>query len=85
VKTTPKGPEDILARVQPASDGGLGTKPIVDLRMAVKPADLLTPIGAKPPAKPVHIDPESPATVKALNSGKVLNECHKLLADQAWP
>ena len=85
VKTTPKGPEQTLARVQPATDGGLGTTRTVDLRMAVKPAGLIKPVGAAPPATPVHVDPEFPAVVKALKSGKVPNECHKLLADQAWP
>ena len=85
VQTTPKGAQETLDRVQPATDGGVDTKRIVDLRMAVKPAGLIKPIGAAPPAKPVHVDPEFPAVVKALKSGKVPNECHKLLADNAWP
>jgi hypothetical protein len=85
VQTTPKGPAESLTRVQPAVDGGGGATRTVELRMAIKPAGLLTPIGKAPPAKPVHVDPESPANVALLKSGKVPNECHKLLADQAWP
>jgi len=86
VKTTPKGPEETLDRVQPSIDGGSGASPIVDLRMAFRPAGLVSPVGKAPPATPVHVDPEFPAVVKALKAGgKGTNECHKLLSDTAWP
>ena len=86
VQTTPKGAPESLDRVQPSTDGGAGSAPIVDLRMAVKPAGLISPVGKSPPAKPVHVDPEFPAVVKALRAGgKGINECHKLLSDTAWP
>jgi Domain of unknown function (DUF4157) len=85
VETTPKGPET-LNRVQSATDGGPGAAPIVELRMAIRPAGLVTPIGAAPPATPVHVDPEFPAVVKALKAGgKGINACHALLSDTAWP
>ena len=86
VQTTPKGAPESLDRVQPSTDGGAGSAPIVDLRMAVKPAGLIAPVGKPPPATPVHVDPEFPAVVKALKAGgKGINECHKLLSDTAWP
>ena len=86
VQTTPKGAPESLDRVQPSTDGGAGSAPIVDLRMAVKPAGLISPVGKSPPAKPVHVDPEFPAVVKTLRAGgKGINECHKLLSDTAWP
>jgi hypothetical protein len=85
VDTTPKGTET-LDRVQPATDGGLGAKPIVELRMAIRPAGLVKPIGAAPPATPVHVDPETAAVVKVLKAGgKAVNTCHALLSGTAWP
>jgi len=54
------------------------------LRMAIRPAGLLTPIGVAPPATPVHVDATDPARVTALKGGSV-NECHQLLANTAWP
>ena len=72
--------------MQPATDGGLGAKPIVELSMAIRPAGLIKPIGAAPPATPVHVDPEFPAVVKALKAGGPgINACHVLLSATAWP
>ena len=53
VETTP-GKNETLPRVQPATDGGVGAKPVVELVMAIRPAGLITPIGKAPPATPVH-------------------------------
>jgi len=83
VETSPAGPET-LPRVQPFTDGGVGASGIVELRMAIRPAGLLTPIGVAPPATPVHVDATDPARVTALKGGSV-NECHQLLANTAWP
>jgi hypothetical protein len=76
---------DTLPRAQPATDGGVGTGPIVELRMAVRPAGLVKSVGTAPPAAPVHVDPEFPAVVKALKAHTGPNACHDLLADQGWP
>jgi len=84
VQTTAAAKET-LTRVQPATDGGVGAQPIVELRMAIRPAGLITPVGAAPPAKPVHVDPQFPAVVKVLKAHTGPNACHDLLADQAWP
>ncbi len=83
VETTP-GKNETLTRVQAATDGGVGAKPVVELRMAIRPAGLVKPPGAAPPAKPVHVDPENPAVVKALK-GKGANPCHALLSSTGWP
>jgi hypothetical protein len=83
VETSP-GVDEILARPQPATDGGVGASPIVEIRMAIRPAGLITPIGVPPPATPVHVDEESPGRVASLKAGSV-NECHDLLATTAWP
>ena len=77
--------KETLTRVQPASDGGVGARPIVELRMAIRPAGLIKPVGAAPPATPVHVDPQFPAVVKVLKAHTGPNACHELLADQAWP
>ena len=83
---TTRGKSEKLTRVQPGTDGGAGAKPVVELRMAGFPAGLIAPIGAAPPAKPEHIDPEFPAVVTTLKKGgKGTNACHKLLSDNAWP
>ena len=85
VNTTPAGPET-LDRVQPATDGGLDATPIVELRMAVRPAGLIKPIGKPPPATPVHVDPEFPSVVTLLTKGGTgINACHALLSEKAWP
>jgi hypothetical protein len=85
VNTSPAGPET-LDRVQPATDGGVGAQPIVELRMAVRPAGLLKPIGKAPPATPVHVDAEFPAVVNLLQKGGTgINACHALLSAKAWP
>jgi len=76
---------DTLTRAQPATDGGVGTGPIVELRMAVRPAGLVKSVGTAPPATPVHVDPEFPGVVKALKAHTGPNACHDLLADQGWP
>ena len=55
VETSP-GVDETLARPQPAIDGGAGASPIVEIRMAIRPAGLITPIGVPPPATPVHVD-----------------------------
>ena len=81
----PPVPKETLNRVQSASDGGAGARPIVDLRMAIRPAGLITPIGSAPPAKPTHIDPEFSGVVNSLKGHKGPNACHDLLAAQAWP
>ncbi len=83
VETSPAGNET-LTRAQPATDGGLGSSAIVEIRMAIRPACLITPIGVAPPSPPVHVDPANPARVAALKRGNV-NECHHLLANTAWP
>ena len=83
VETSPGVPET-LARPQPSTDGGVGGSPIVEVRMAIRPAGLLSPIGVPPPATPVHVDEEFPGRVAALKSGSV-NQCHQLLANTAWP
>jgi hypothetical protein len=83
VETSP-GANEMLARPQPATDGGAGTSPVVEVRMAIRPAGLIAPIGVAPPAVPVHVDEELPGRVAALKSGSV-NECHDLLATTAWP
>ncbi len=83
VETSPGVPET-LARVQPVTDGGVGSSAIVEIRMAIRPAGLITPIGVAPPSPPVHVDPANPARVAALKRGSV-NECHQLLANTAWP
>ncbi|HET7065502.1 MAG TPA: DUF4157 domain-containing protein [Rudaea sp.] len=76
---------DKLTRAQPATDGGVGTGPIVELRMAIRPAGLVKSVGTAPPATPVHVDPEFPGVVKALKAHTGPNACHDLLADQGWP
>ncbi len=83
VETTP-GVTETLTRVQAVTDGGVGASAIVELRMAIRPAGLITSIGAPPPAVPVHIDATDPGRVTALKGGSV-NECHELLANTAWP
>jgi hypothetical protein len=83
IETTP-GVMETLPRVQPPTDGSVGVSAIVELRMAVRPAGLGTPIGAPPPAVPVHVDPTDLGRVTALKGGSV-NECHQLLAITAWP
>ena len=83
VETSPGVPET-LTRAQPATDGGVGASPVVEIRMAIRPAGLITPVGVAPPATPVHVDEEVPGRVAALKSGSV-NECHDLLATTAWP
>lgn len=83
VETSP-GVDETLARPQPSTDGGVGASPVVEVRMAIRPAGLLTPIGVPPPATPVHVDEEFPGRVAALKSGSV-NQCHQLLASTAWP
>lgn len=83
VETSP-GVSETLPRVQPITDGGVGSSSVVELRMAIKPAGLITPIGVAPPSPPVHADPADPARVAALKRGTV-NECHQLLANTAWP
>lgn len=84
IETTPGKPET-LNRLQPITDGGLGAAPVVELRMAVRPAGLIKPIGAAPPAAPVHVEAEHPAVVKAHKAGKGPNACHALLSNSAWP
>ncbi len=83
VETSPGTPET-LPRLQPFTDGGVGASAVVELRMAIRPAGLITPIGVAAPAVPVHVDPANPARVAALKRGSV-NECHQLLANTAWP
>ena len=83
VETTP-GVDETLKRIQPATDGGGGAAPVVELRMAVRPAGLIAPVGAAPPATPAHVDPGFPGVVKALKAGKKVNACHALLASTAW-
>ena len=84
VETTP-GKNETLPRVQPATDGGVGASPVVELVMAIRPAGLIKPIGKAPPATPVHLGPEFPAVVKTLKAGKGPNACHNLLASTGWP
>ncbi|MFN0140301.1 MAG: DUF4157 domain-containing protein [Pyrinomonadaceae bacterium] len=83
VETSPGVPET-LTRVQPVTDGGVGASAVVEIRMAIRPAGLITPIGVAPPSPPVHVDPADPGRVAALKRGSV-NECHQLLANTAWP
>lgn len=83
VETSP-GVDETLARPQPATDGGVGASAVVEVRMAIRPAGLITPIGVPPPAVPVHVDEELPGRVASLKAGSV-NECHDLLATTAWP
>jgi hypothetical protein len=83
---TTRGVSETLTRIQPATDGGAGSKSIVELRMGGFPAGLIAPIGKPPPAKPEHIDPEFPAVVTTLKKGgKATNDCHELLSNTAWP
>lgn len=84
VETTP-GVDEKLTRVQPASDGGVGASPVVELRMAIRPAGLATPPGKAPPAAPVHVAPANPAVVAALKAKGAVNPCHVLLSGTAWP
>lgn len=83
VETSP-GVSETLPRVQPITDDGVGTSAVVEIRMAIRPSGLITPIGVAPPSPPVHVDPANPARVAALKRGSV-NECHQLLANTAWP
>lgn len=83
VETSP-GVDETLARPQAATDGGSGASPVVEIRMAIRPAGLITPIGVPPPATPVHVDEELPGRVASLKRGDI-NECHDLLATTAWP
>lgn len=83
VETSP-GVDETLPRPQPPTDGGVGGSPVVEIRMAIRPAGLLTPIGVPPPATSVHVDEEVPGRVAALKGGSV-NQCHQLLASTAWP
>jgi hypothetical protein len=83
VETSP-GVNETLARPQLPTDGGAGASPVVEIRMAIRPAGLITPIGVPPPATPVHVDEQSPGRVASLKAGSV-NECHDLLATTAWP
>lgn len=82
VETSPGVPET-LTRVQPVTDGGVGPSAVVEIRMAIRPAGLITPIGVPPPAVPVPVLPSDPPRVRALKRGSV-NECHQLLANTAW-
>jgi hypothetical protein len=84
VETTP-GVNETLTRVRPATDGGVGAKAGVDLRMAIRPAGLVAPAGAAPPKAPVHVDPANPAVVAALKAKGAVNPCHVLLSGTAWP
>jgi hypothetical protein len=85
----PAAPET-LNRAQPTTDGGVGASRMVEIRMAVRPAGLITPIGTAPPATPVHVEADDPARVRALmgttpGSGRgSVNECHRLLTETAW-
>ena len=83
VETSP-GVDETLVRPQLPTDGGAGASPVVEIRMAIRPAGLIAPIGVPPPATPVHVDEESPGRVASLQAGSV-NECHALLATTAWP
>jgi hypothetical protein len=83
VETSP-GVNETLARPQASTDGGTGASPVVEIRMAVRPAGLITPIGVPPPATSVHVGEQSPGRVASLKAGSV-NECHDLLATTAWP
>jgi len=89
VETSP-GALETLTRAQPITDGGVGASPVVEIRMAVRPAGLITPIGVAPPATPVHVDEESPGRVAFIKGPKGstkggVNQCHKLLVETAWP
>lgn len=89
VETSP-GVDETLARPQPSTDGGVGGARVVEIRMAIRPAGLLTPIGVPPPATPVHVDEELPGRVAFIRGAPGstrggVNECHKLLVDTAWP
>ncbi|MFS8087367.1 MAG: DUF4157 domain-containing protein, partial [Acidobacteriota bacterium] len=89
VETTPRVPE-VLTRAQPPTDGGVGASAIVEVRMAIRPAGLIVPPGAAPPATPVHVDEEQPGRVAFIRGAPGstrggVNECHKLLVDTAWP
>jgi len=84
VETTP-GVDETLTRVRPATDGGIGAKPGVELRMAIRPAGLVAPAGAAPPKAPVHVGPANPAVVAALKAKGAINPCHVLLSATAWP
>ncbi|HEU4874579.1 MAG TPA: DUF4157 domain-containing protein, partial [Pyrinomonadaceae bacterium] len=83
VETSPGVPET-LTRPQPATDGGVSASRIVEIRMAIRPAGLITPIGVPPPALSAHVDEEISGRVASLKRGSV-NECHELLAATAWP
>lgn len=80
---TPASPET-LTRAQPVIDGGIGGSRTVEIRIAIRPAGLNTPIGTPPPATPVHVNPTDPGRVSALKRGSV-NQCHQLLTATAWP
>ena len=89
VETTPRVPE-VLTRSQPATDGGAGASRVVEVRMVIRPAGLILPSGAAPPATPVHVDEEMPGRVAFLRGAPGstrggVNECHKLLAETGWP
>ncbi|WP_457330242.1 eCIS core domain-containing protein [Rhizobacter sp. P5_C2] len=84
VETTP-GVDETLTRVRPATDGGVGATPGVELRMAIRPAGLVVPAGAAPPKAPVHVGPANPAVVAALKAKGAVNPCHVLLSGTAWP
>jgi hypothetical protein len=84
VETTP-GANETLTRVRPATDGGIGATPGVELRMAIRPAGLVVPAGAAPPKAPAHVAPANPAVVAALKAKGAVNPCHVLLSGTAWP
>jgi hypothetical protein len=86
--TTSKGATPTsIPRLQPATDGGVGPNPVVEIRLAREPAGLeALPSGVTLPSPPVHVGPEKPAVVDlVIKKGKSTgNACHDLLIKTAW-
>jgi len=76
-----------IPRLQPATDGGAGSAPVVEIRLAREPAGLVAlPKGVTLPATPTHVDEKNPAVVDIVLKQKKStgNECHDLLITTAW-
>jgi outer membrane protein OmpA-like peptidoglycan-associated protein len=86
--TTSKGAaETSIPRIQPSTDGGVGSAPVVEIRLAREPAGLVTlPSGVSLPSPPTHVEPQTPAVVDlVVKKGKSTgNACHDLLIKTAW-
>jgi outer membrane protein OmpA-like peptidoglycan-associated protein len=76
-----------IPRLQPATDGGVGSLAAVEIRLAREPAGLVNlPAGVTLPAKVTHVEAKTPAVVDLVVKKKKStgNACHDLLITTAW-